>query len=265
MLYLALERLVWANGVHHQDIWVVQDNHGNVDERIAEVVESFRLRLKIDYRVREPNPWIWGGASILLAYKEAYESGADMVFMVEDDCMVTRDFFDWHYAIHSKEECFASVGYCPWTENSDPEKYFRSHAYCAIGLSFQRKSLEHILPHVNERCFTDPRDYILENLYYPETSAGSPMPDSDYGQDGLIGRIVLREGLWNISPDFPRCFHSGLYGLNRRQDSPLKEGTWQEQAAELKMRWEDPEWMMQDYPDCRPVLKVPEWRSPRAG
>ncbi len=254
MLYLCLEALTKAEMIGLHRVRVIQDAkiNGDVDPYIEEVASLFTRSLNLDFERREPDDSLGNNRNTLESYKEEFLGDAEHVFLVEEDVIVAQDFFTWHYQIQWKENPFCSIAarHLDYATPEDPNVYFLLGTYCSIGPCFRRRNLEAIVEHANREYYRRPEAYIRE--HFPE-SVHERFGDCGCAQDGLIVRVMFRDGLQSAWAGVPRCFHTGIYGQNRGQQSPLKPGSWRQQAEELRGRWADPSWITQKYVDCLPA------------
>src|SRR6476661_5195277 len=97
-LWLCLDHIVACPEAGELDIRVYVDNHTFHPPplvAIRSVLENFP-QLHIALVVQNPHDYAGNSFNLLTAYKEAFESDANLVFMVEDDVMVRPNFFEWH-------------------------------------------------------------------------------------------------------------------------------------------------------------------------
>lgn len=147
-----------------------------------------------------------------------------LVFYVEEDIFIGRDFFRWHREVHKQQKnIFCSIA----TKNNNtnykvdgmPGHYYisDSHDYQALGSCFKPEVIEtYIQPHYNNAYLTNPTAYCLEN--FPKSSIGSIWTE----QDGLIRRIMELNKLYAAFPCVPRGYHAGFYGYNRQPEVTKK-------------------------------------------
>lgn len=153
------------------------------------------------------------------------------IFYVEEDVMVAKDFFRWHYAVHAREELFCSVAV--QNQNShvtappDPSLYYISQTdYSALGVCFPSASLDLLEPHVTPEYFSNMIGYIRNR--FPNSRFGMQFSE----QDGLIRRIIEADQLRVAWPCVPRAFHLAWYGYNRDGRRPL--GLLADRIAQVK-------------------------------
>lgn len=106
MLALCLERLAAASGVHEKQIWVCQDTkpHGPAPETLREVQQVLRsIPLDVRY-IEHRTSGVNNGENTVLSLREAHATGADRIFLIEDDTLVNPDFFAFcHQALRQFE------------------------------------------------------------------------------------------------------------------------------------------------------------------
>lgn len=201
-LAICLEKLAEAEGGREKAVWVYQDRHTyDAPEllrhlpEIREVCKAYQTGgVFADFRYieREPNNYRGNPSNFLEAYKDAYNTDADFVYLVEDDVMVGPDFFLWHEAMMEIENPFISVGWhcirdtakVPPTE--DPHAYVTSYRdFSSIGVCWQRENLEYLVRHANADYYSDMGHYMRRAF------PGSPIPANTWTeQAGLITRLL---------------------------------------------------------------------------
>jgi hypothetical protein len=223
LLYLCLDAIAMCRESSRLDIRVFQDSHINdkdVDAQgrreVIDVVKKFH-DLQITCITRPWHAYAGNSYNILTAYKDAATSKAEYVFMVEDDVIVSPDFFRYHYArlaAHPKAACSIGV--------RDPGH----HGYASLGVAFPRETLHLIAPHCEPLYFLRQRGYCAQTFRPSLYNA-----QFDCEQDGLIARIL--EGRLVLWADVPVCQHIGWYGYHRRK-SQRPQGTLEERVMQTK-------------------------------
>lgn len=233
-LRLCLENLTQAEGI--KDVHVIfRPDHGSDPENIK-VIEQFKARLgshEVIPTDRTGYTSTKQSYSLLTGYMIAGQRSTDLVFMVEEDVMVSRDFFRYHTTLHARENLFCSLSTKNHnrqvTTTDDPGAYYLTTLdYCSLGVCFKADTIyEHVIPHINESYLKSPARYV--SAKFP----GSILHKSMCEQDGLIRRIQENVGpqLPIAYPHVPRAFHAGYYGYNRPQKAPK---TFAERLARLR-------------------------------
>lgn len=157
--------------------------------------------------------------NILEGYRKACEMSSEYVFMIEEDVLISNDFFKWHYRIHEDEGgLFCSIA----SKNNNLNKrlkikdnlnnYYTSHAtYQSLGVCFKKNVIiEHILPHAHKHYYGDNRGYCFK--HFPKSRLGKNWCE----QAGLIRRIQETKSMAIAYPFTPRSYHAGFYGKNRK-------------------------------------------------
>ena len=217
MLALALEAIRRTPQATLLDVRIFLDN--TTQERLGEV-EYVRDTYFPEALVFHANPHIdvpSGMWNILNSLKKGYETGAEYVFLIEEDVVVREDFFDWHFMANPQ----ASLASCGRRIPRLPGY----NQYTNPGSCFHRSSLAHIVPHINAEMFKDRRAYF-------EKQWGAMDEASDL-DDGLIRRFAKFHGLSVIYPETPKCSHIGFMAYNRYMGW-TNEGTIQERIVNLR-------------------------------
>ena len=155
-------------------------------------------------------------ANILLGYLNAAARARRLVYLVEEDIMVGRDFLRWHAAVHRERPgLFCSIAVRNHNREvqtpDDPDGYYlTSGDYCSWGVCFDAEVIrELIAPHVNLAYLSRPKRYLRGHF------AGSQIGLGYVEQASLLRRIQEGSSLPIAYPATPRAFHAGFYGRNR--------------------------------------------------
>lgn len=226
MLALSLKRITTA--LHRTAATINADVRIMLDhcrpERVEET-EYVRDNFYPDALIFRANTHILvpsGCWNILESLKHGYQTGADYVFLIEEDVMVYPDFFDWHLSTQNSGDYFASCGRLI-------ERYGRDY-YTNPGSCFNRKSLGLLVPHICVSYFAGRKAYLEENFpVWPEAS------DLD---DGLIRRVIKKHDGKLIFPDTPKCAHQGFRMYNQI-DRYMNIGTIQERIDRLQVMFSE--------------------------
>jgi hypothetical protein len=178
--------------------------------------------------------------SVLEGYRYAAEKSTGMVFLVEEDIMVAKDFFRFHRALHQKDaNIFCSLS--PRNHNrdiapvEDPGAYYLSTGdYCSWGVAWRREVLLNVvLPHACEEYYRAPWTYC------GKTFPNDPLGNNFSEQDGLIRRIQRSTPMHTAYPHVPRAYHAGFHGYNRRQ-THHERGTLEQRIQNVQRTIYDP-------------------------
>lgn len=225
---LALEYLAAADGAQEKEVWVGQDRHTNdagyqLQELplVKQVVNAYILSGKfkaVRYIEHPATPYIGNPSNFLDLYAEAFLApDVRYVYLVEDDVLVSKDFFRWHEAIQEREDLFVSVGWhCvrnPEVKAStDPTEYITSFRdYSSIGVCWKREKLAPLVSHARTEYYRDMAGYL--RTAFP----GSPVPAGQWTeQAGVITRLLHETGDRLVAwPSLRRCSHVGVSGYHR--------------------------------------------------
>jgi len=159
-----------------------------------------------------------GTWNILQSLRDGYESGAEFVFLVEEDIAVKPTFFEWHL---SQTDCLASCG------RKDPRFYPKHpNIYVNPGACLRRPLLQQLIPHINDEYFTKLREYLDREF--------GLWDEITHLDDGLIRRVIRKMGGRAVYPDVPVCAHQGFRAYNNLDIYMNKEGNIQERIAGLQ-------------------------------
>lgn len=215
MLWLCLDHLSRCHEARSIQVRVFVDGkagHAPLDECIAAVAAQHGV-LSATLRVGQRHSFSGNSFNVLNAYRDAYADGFDLIYLVEDDVMVSPEFFAWHQAVHALPlNAATSVGV------RAPEH----GAYASLGVCHERGTVADILVHAVGDYFRDMAGYCRRHF-----------PPSPFGheQDGLIARVLSgRTVAW---ADPPVCSHVGWYGYHRKKtDRPT--GTLEERYRQVR-------------------------------
>lgn len=271
-LWLCLEHLAAADGGAQKHVRVYHDTHHNdtqtvrVDYRLtAEVVSLFHNKFAdITLTWRKPHGFIGNCLNFLEAYREAY-SDVDVryVYLVEDDVLVSADFFAWHEAVQARGDYFVTVGWhcCRWdgaVRNNDPTQYIETQQdYSSIGVCWRREKLAPFVQHATTAYYGDHRNYLARAF------PGNPInPGQWTEQAGIVTRMLHQfKNCWVAWPTRRRCSHVGVSGYHR-PNGQIFIGPLERRVASLRQAVTDTRivGMNHDFGgDIEPVLAPLPW------
>ena len=216
-LWHCLRNLSLSEGIAGLQVIIRPDT--GYDPENLEVAREFSDRLphlQIAFPVPCPYRRAKQSANVLLGYLHAAASARQLVYLVEEDIMVARDFFTWHQAVHAAAgNLFCSIAVKNPNRkhelSGNPEGYYLSHGdYCSYGVCFDRNVLlQQVAPHVNLPYMRNPKRYLRTRFPASRISLGF------VEQDGLLRRIQEQLNQSIAYPCLPRAFDAGFYGYNR--------------------------------------------------
>jgi glycosyltransferase involved in cell wall biosynthesis len=211
-LHVCLERLAACENRHEWDCWVCLDE--GHDPQCASVAAQLAPRAV----VRMSTVRFARGSShnTLTAMRDATAAGYRILMLVEDDVWVEPPALEAHAQQH--ESGAPVVCSCPNQNETAAERAARAAAgvwyyhrsYQSVGSSVSAKFVKLIRPHLLGNYFADMIGYCKRQF------PNSGIPDGHAEQDGLIHRIVRREGLHTLYAPRPLCRHAGFIGYNTR-------------------------------------------------
>lgn len=273
LLYLCLERVTHSPG-SEREIWLLQDRHTHDfpthhrdEQETREVLCRFSQYFPVRRIIRRPHGYPGNSFNIMEAYKAAYRTNARYVFLIEEDVLITEDFFRWHEAVQSKGDYFCSIGYrCtrnPHVEHrDDPEGYLEcADDYASIGVCWRRTNLAAVVEHATARYYSDPSGYVTARL----PQFGVPTEASE--QDGLILRLKIADSRPAAWASFPRAYHIGVWGYHRPNGFRFP-GTLEERVNAMRQATLSTDALRSlsrdRYNDVEaPPLQTPAWRLQR--
>lgn len=278
-LYLCLEAISKCD-LTDKEIWIVQDHKQGDDafpqaiEDTQEVIKIWKNLLgdKITPILRPLNGFYGGTYNFLSALNRAYKTDCRYVYEIEEDIIVTEDFFNWHEAIQADGNFFCSIG-CQFDLDHDGNQiapayrniengYFK-YPYCrTVGICFKRENLAGILEHYIPDYYTSEQtmvDYLWEK--FPNFKYGYSLIE----YDGLISRIMEKNNYIAAVACAPRARHVGIWGYHRSiglkamEEAGLIHDTLMNRIEILEEKLNDPEWLksVADFQiDIHPPLKI---------
>lgn len=186
----------------------------NVDDVSDKLKEEFRYvhrhyappQTSLVYRA--PHIRVTSGCwNILMSIKDGYDTGAEWVFLVEEDVLVMRDFFTRHWEEMDKGAVVSCGRFCRLFGPRYPTIYTNP------GSCLSRTFLEALVPHINDDFFRDTGGY-MDRLQVP------PVPGIHGLDDGLIRRVMWLNCWHPVQPpvDKPLCAHIGCHAIENRYD-----------------------------------------------
>lgn len=223
MLTLCLERLAACDGICEKQVWVSQDTKPfetsptpapETLQEIQQVIQQAAFGVRyIQRETRGGN----NGENTVLALREGHATGADRIFLIEDDVLVNRDLFSFcHRALQQFEPM--------------PVVCCRGVARSLVGSKFADDPLS---LHINNSDFKQlavafGRDNLGTFLH-----GIHPRPDTQFDRQ--------MEGTFSVIPFLARARDIGRYSsihVNAaNEDEPRPLGTLEEKIAEIRRRY----------------------------
>lgn len=215
-LHECLKNIAKADGVKDLLIMVVLDQGYSEDN--IDIINQSELKdqifiYKTPYRAYKLSKQSF---SVLNSVIGACKN-ADIVYYVEEDIFISKDFFTFAADVMKAEPgIFAFVGTASHnvrvktTDNKNAyyltdKADFQTHGDCYNAKLF----LQYVSEHFNDKYFANPRAYCNQ--------FNSKVCNPDHvEQDGLIRRVIEKNNLLIAYPHVPRAQHSGIYGYNRQ-------------------------------------------------
>lgn len=269
-LSLCLEHLASAVDGKQKRVFVYQDRHiGDTSEMVnvllPEIQEVCRRAKSLfeEFHYIERHPVLYRGNpyNFLEAYNSAYqETESEFVFLVEDDVMVCRDFFLWHYAIQDELNPFISVAWHCIRESAkvpatnDINAFVTSYRdFSSIGICWKRENLSSLVKHATPAYYSNMSNYI-KNAF-----PNCPISFREWTeQAGIITRLLhecpgQRLVAW---AGVPRVGHIGIRGYHRPNGFKFT-GSLDEKIRALKNVYTDSQKLLELYKDRWDDINIP--------
>ncbi len=247
MLALCLESLAKLPDCPpvHISLDYILTNADTVKEETLYIRDTRFPRATMHYQPEHPVNTYSGCWNILHSMKIGYETGAEYVFMLEDDVQVYPCWLTWSL------EQMATGNYLATCGRRIP-LFFEKHGdiYTNPGSCLRRDLLQNLMPHINNDYFSWTAEYIRK------TFGREPINSSL--DDGLIRMVIWQMNGLCKYPDHPVCAHQGL-DWYRNLDIFMNDGNIEERIAGLreihkKLESGDPHYLRysQDFEPYRP-------------
>lgn len=182
----------------------------DVNEKLQKEFEDVWIHSpwQVNMTFRQPHVKVTSGCwNILNSIKDGYDTGAEYVFLVEEDVLVNRDFFQRHWEEMDKGAVVSCGRFCRLFGPRYPTIYTNP------GSCLSRTFLDALVPHINDEFFRDTGGY-MDRLQVPPTSGIHGL------DDGLIRRVMWLNCWEAVQPpmDKPLCAHIGCHAIENRYD-----------------------------------------------
>lgn len=271
-LEVCLDHIMRAEGAQEKTVLIQHDFHFSDyvnPQTVADykqVIEKFHTAFRDNLRFGFIQHHANGGNSwnVFSLYKQALAEEPRYVFHVEDDVLVSPDFFKWHEAVQARGDYFATVGWkCirnrQVVRSEDPTAYIEStRDFASIGVCWRPEKLASFVSHATPAYFANPSNYF-RNAF-----PGSPIPDNNWTeQDGIITRMLHEtKDRWCAWPLMPRCTHVGIQGYHRAGGHRF-DGNLEQRVDELRSAAYTPGMLARlsrdPYNDVSVLESVPAW------
>ncbi len=179
MLALCLERLIQTKQDFDIDVRIFLDHSNDARLNAQRLADTERVRdvyfptaeiFHANNHIVAPS----GSWTILHSLKSGYETGADFIAFVEEDVLVTTDFYTRHFELQASGDYFVTSG--------RKLSYFDDTFFSNPGSFYRREKLALIIPHICDQYFINQKAYLEQRFPH--------MDDCGILDDGLIRRIM---------------------------------------------------------------------------
>lgn len=171
----------------------------------------------------DPHAAVTSGTwNILHSIKSGYETGAERVWLIEEDVLVFPGAFN-----RGREEMATGkwLAFCGRRIQTFFSRYGDIYTNPCSVLS--RRLLDQLIPHICDRYFADTGGYIRETFKHE--------PFNSSLDDGLIRMVVREMGGACGYPDKPICAHQGFNWYDEIDIYSNHEGTLDDRIARFKV------------------------------
>jgi len=151
--------------------------------------------------------------NVISAYREAIEISDDLVYLLEDDVLVSPYFFQWHKTVQKLGD-FCSIGTrslrIPHEVTENLSLYYTTHDYQSLGVCFQRDNLRYALTMFTDGYFENPTLAIKRRF-----GENPPISLNYVEQDAMFHNLIKAEKLSVAFPIYGFAFHAGFQGKSR--------------------------------------------------
>jgi hypothetical protein len=252
---LCLEYLSRARGIENKEIWIFLDNHRETDFRKIFDAQQPNLKYASFVNCQLPHDTYGNSKNLLDGLKAAYDSGAQRIFLVEDDIIVAPDIFEWHEEILDTVDPFVSCatalnksahfqinGQFAMREScKNPDAYLEAIGpYSSHAAAFKRKNLGRLV------------EYLIETAKLLSWASGD---EQDIRTQQYL-RQIKKTSAW---PYVPRAYNVGVYSYHINTGRKLS-GTLEEKAQALDQIIHDPEKLREISANNSAVTAIPsQW------
>lgn len=234
-LWLCLENIAAADGWQDSVILVCEDIHADKPKSFTveiEMLATIRYFEKVfgqNFRYRHMTPHTTYGNSLnlLRAFQESECCGYELICVVEDDVLVTKDFFLWNQRLFD-------LPLKPWVVCAG--RLNRSLNFESNGRYAMDESIRDVM-----MCKSVVGAYNSWATCFPRSSVTSFLKeitcDTDFKpgveQDMLIQDYMRKHKLSSAWPYVPRAFHVGWYSYHRN-GGIIPQGTLEQRVSVLR-------------------------------
>jgi hypothetical protein len=184
------------------------------------------------------------------AVEASHECESKLVYLIEEDIWIAKDFFDFHETVQSQFDPFCLSAVRCQNDSAEypkePDSVYYHNTFQSLGLSWKLDKLKLVAQHAKPEYYRNMKGYI--RALNPKSVYGTNWTE----QDGLINRLVESSDVKCLYPYVGRAYHAGFVGYNRR-GVPL-DGTLEERVATLKsMTQDEMNERAMEYKDIKPI------------
>jgi hypothetical protein len=235
-LWTCLEN-IWQNvtGLAGKEIWICEDIHSDkpkgftIEMEMLATIREFEKKFGRDtlkYRATLPHLTYGNSFNVLWNLYDAAKTDARYVYIIEDDVLVTPDFFQWNELMQMMYEPFVT---CAGRLNRSLN--FHMNGPDAMDETIKDPRLcKQVKGAYNSWATCFPRTSLDRMLVVGDVFAEPAKPGLE--QDMMIQNFMRSNKLSSIWPYVPRAYHMGWYSYHR--DGMRFNGTLEEKVKALQ-------------------------------
>lgn len=239
-LWLCLEYIhnIFGGSKNIPHIWVCEDIRADkpksftIEMEMLAVHRFWQDRLGYNYYATKPHTTYGNSYNVLNALQTASGSAYRYVYLIEDDVLVTPDFFRWNEAV---QEAFK-----PWA--SCAGRLNRSLNFHMNGPEAIDENIKDVNAcHVSMKAYNSWATCFSKEAMRVIASAASGYEHFRPGfeQDIMIQEHIRRAQCKTIWPYVPRAYHMGWYSYHR-DGGMMLYGTLEEKVKALRVAVKSP-------------------------
>lgn len=210
LLFFTLESLSKCRGIENYGVYFMLD--GGFDPANLEIIKRFPFKT---YEILEMQERGGCDRSIPESMKRVSDLSDDFFMILDDDMRVSKDYLElMEYCYgHFKNDRLLSVSPIG-LKNEDVELVYSILRFKGTGEMFLKQPFDkYVRPHFGEEYYSSVGLFQYTDRYFEKyflEYGGSVL-----SWDGLVDRILKKNGLYSLITDVPRCHEIGFYGAHK--------------------------------------------------
>ena len=232
-LWLCLEHILAAEGSQEKEILLCEDIHADKPKSFTtqiEMLATLRYFEKqfpwFQYTAMVPHTKYGNSYNVTSALAKARALGAPFTFLIEDDVLVTKDFFRW-----GKEAICSAMSWVACAGRLNRSLNFESNGRYAMDETFKDVNALKVVPGAYNSWATCFPYYSLDKAVKLFWNDFEYCPGVE--QDMIIQDYMRLNKLSSAWPYVPRAYHMGWYSYHRN-GGLIPQGTLEQKVNMLR-------------------------------